>query len=100
MTTPLEQKLDRANELVAIRMRQWDLMYVALAKLVCPACDHELQHHFDPQGCEIERGDDYRHAEFQEALGPCGCNVDDLSDDYPDFVRALEAFRTVKGESL
>jgi hypothetical protein len=75
-------------------------MFVALAKLLCPACDHELQHHLEKEGCEIERGDGYRAgSEILEALGPCGCNVDDLRDDYPDFVRAIEAFRKAKGES-
>ena len=75
-------------------------LYVAVAKLICPACEHELQHHADKHGCEIERGDGYRRAEFQEALGPCGCNDDDLREDYPDFLGALEAFRKAKGESL
>ena len=75
-------------------------MLVALAKLVCPACNHELQHHLDKHGCEIERGDGYRSgSEILEALGPCGCNEDELRDDYPDYLRALQALRAAKGES-
>ena len=72
-------------------------MFVALAKLVCPECNHELQHHADKHGCEVERGDGYRHAEFEEARGPCGCSDADLQDDYPDFVRALAAFKKARG---
>jgi hypothetical protein len=73
-------------------------MFIALAKLVCPACNHELQHHTDKEGCEIERGDGYRAgSEIEEALGPCGCDDNDLRDDYPDYLRALEAFRKAKG---
>ena len=37
-----------------------------------------------------------RHAEFEEALGPCGCDDNDLHDDYPDFLRALNAIRRAK----
>jgi len=71
-------------------------MFLALCKLVCPACNHELQHHLYKEGCEVERGDGYRHAEFEEALGPCGCDDNDLHDDYPDFLRALNAIRRAK----
>jgi hypothetical protein len=74
-------------------------MFVALAKLVCPECDHELQHHADKYGCEVERGDrEGYEGEPAQAMGPCGCSTDDLSD-YPDFVRAIEAFRKAKGVS-
>jgi hypothetical protein len=91
--TDLDRDEDKAN---ACLMAASPDMFVAIAKLVCPQCDHELQHHADKYGCEIERGDGYRNAEFEEALGPCGCNDDDLRDDYPDFVRALEAFRKAR----
>ncbi len=77
-------------------------MQVALAKLICPACEHELQHHVDViDGCEVERGDheggegDYGPYPAY-AMPPCGCNDADLRDDYPDFLRALEAYRSAK----
>jgi hypothetical protein len=38
----------------------------------CPECGHALRRH-GPDGCHVERGDGYRHAEFVEALGPCPC---------------------------
>lgn len=73
-------------------------MLVALAKLVCPECNHELQHHADKHGCEIERGDrEGNEGEPAQAMGPCGCSDDDLRDSFPDYVRAIEAIRKAKG---
>jgi hypothetical protein len=75
-------------------------MFVALAKLVCPECGHELQHHADRYGCEIERGDrEGNEGEPAQAMGPCGCNDADLREAYPDLVRATEAIRKAKGEA-
>lgn len=73
-------------------------MWAALCKIVCPECSHELQHHADRYGCEVERGDGYRsRSEIEEALGPCGCSVGDLRDDYPFLVRAIEVIQRWKG---
>ena len=75
-------------------------MFVALAKLVCPECTHELQHHLDQHGCEIERGDrEGNEGEPAQALPPCGCSDDDLRESFPDYVRAIEALRKARGES-
>jgi len=72
-------------------------MFVALAKLVCPECGDELQHHADKYGCEIERGDrEGNEGEPAHAMGRCGCSTDDLSESFPDYVRATEAFRKAK----
>jgi hypothetical protein len=43
------------------------------AQPLCANCGHEKHLHEDQYGCEYERGDGYRGAEFMEALGPCGC---------------------------
>ena len=50
-------------------------LVAAVGELPCTGggCDHAFKYHLDDSGCEVERGDGYRGAEFQEALGPCGC---------------------------
>ena len=77
-------------------------MFVALAKMVCPECGHELSHHLDQEGCEIEGGDrEGYEGEPAQALPPCGCNEEDLHEsNWHDYVRALGALRLAKkGES-
>jgi len=94
-STILVMALKQAQD--ALELEPSDEMFVALAKLICPACDHELQHHLDKFGCEVERGDhEGNEGEPAYALPPCGCNEDDLRDDYPDMVRALKALREAK----
>lgn len=96
MSTALERQMNDLVLLATDRMVEYKQMFTALAKLVCPECDHELQHHVDEYGCEIERGDrEGDESGPAYALGPCGCSDADL-EDYPDFVRALEAFRKAK----
>jgi hypothetical protein len=74
-------------------------MYLALAKLVCPECTHELQHHLDRYGCEIELGDSEGYeGQTGHALPPCGCHENDL-ESFPDVVRAIHALRLARGES-
>ena len=47
---------------------------IGLGLQICDDCGHALKYHVAEQyGCEIERGDGYRGAEFMEALGPCCC---------------------------
>jgi hypothetical protein len=76
-------------------------MLVALEGLICPQCNHELGLHVDKYGCEQERGDrEGDEGEVAQAMGPCGCNDDDLTEDYPDIRRALRALRKAKGREL
>ena len=49
----------------------------AVGEAECAECGHSLRYHLDKYGCEIERGDGYRGAEFMEALGPCSCKCKD-----------------------
>jgi uncharacterized protein (DUF433 family) len=55
--------------------------------------------HMDAHGCEEELGDAWvtgNQASAPTVLmaqGPCGCNVDELEEDYPDFAKVLEALR-------
>ena len=48
------------------------LIRQALDPEQCQECGHALRRH-GPDGCQAERGDGYRGAEFVEALGPCPC---------------------------
>ena len=66
-----------------LRFERQDAEYNAGNEVLCPRCHssdidvgqcEECAHPLhDPGKCEVERGDGYRGAEFQEALGPCTC---------------------------
>ena len=73
-------------------------MWVALCKMLCPECGHELQHHAHKDGCEIERGDhEGDESGPAYALPPCGCNAEELTENgWHDFARALTAIAKAK----
>lgn len=67
----------------------------ALGEITCPECNHSLHQHVYKFGCEFDLGDGYRgDAEFQQALGPCSCEID--SAVFPEFRSAVELLRRLK----
>jgi hypothetical protein len=77
-------------------------VWEALSLMICPECNHELQFHLDPYGCEVERGDRPGYeGDVAQALAPCGCNLERLCENnWRDFARALQALKKAKGQSV
>ena len=72
-----------------------------VGQIPCEECDHSLYLHFDRYGCEYERGDapggEGEQGPYgEQALGPCGCKAENLSDDGNAAFLLLRDLRQVR----